>query len=286
MSIVNIEGFKVYSNLNGTKSIIIRSDRIDDCMRVYREKSLDGVAITIDHGYELSNVDFLTRYPFIKRLSISNGISDINGIYSLESLESLIISGKRKIDFSPFSLLKELRAEWSPHFLNLRMCRNLKVLALSNFSPSSRDCTAISDLGWVNKLQITQSTIKNLRGLENFYQLDELQIDYGTKLENICSLENSKETLVSLLFDHCKAIQNHQYVIKLKQLGTLAFNHCGTMTSIEFIKKIPKLKSFRFVGTDVADGNIAPCLGLDYASFSDKRHFSHTVKQIRDINNN
>lgn len=45
------------------------------------------------------------------------------------------------------------------------------------------------------------------------------------------------------------------------------------MPSIGFIQKMNSLNSFRFVGTDVVDGDVAPCIGLGYAGFSDKDIF-------------
>ncbi len=125
MSIIIIEGFKVYDSL-GKRSIIINSDCISECMRVYTENHLDGVAITTSHDYRLQNVDFLSEYPEIKQLAVSDGIKDINAIHTLKNLESLMLSGKnRKVDFSHFPSLAKLIADWSPNFLNLDKCLSL-----------------------------------------------------------------------------------------------------------------------------------------------------------------
>jgi hypothetical protein len=51
-------------------SLIRNSDRIDECMRIYAEHHLDGVAITTSHDYSLQNVDFLAKYP--QSLSLYN----------------------------------------------------------------------------------------------------------------------------------------------------------------------------------------------------------------------
>jgi protein phosphatase 1 regulatory subunit 7 len=282
MSITIIEGFKVYTN--GKRSIIIDSDYIDECMRVYNQNHLDGVAITTSHDYRLQNVDFLAEYPKIKHLSISDGINDINAIHTLKSLESLIISGKnRKIDFLHFPSLTELITDWSPHFLNMDKCAHLKRLSLYNYAPKTKDCLNISNVPWVKRLEITQSPIHTLNGLEKFDQLEEFELNYCSKLETLCCLEESKNTLVSLRFDHCKSIINHDYVIRLDHLNTLAYNDGGTMPSIKFIKKMTSLKDFMFVGTDVTDGDITPCIGLNYAGFSNKKHFSHTMEQIKSL---
>jgi phosphoribosyl 1,2-cyclic phosphodiesterase len=95
MSIIQIDGFKVYQNLDGTKSIIIDSENIEQCMDCYYKNKLDGVAVTNSHGYHLKDVDFLSRYTDITKLSVSDTITDISGIYSLAGLETLTISGKK-----------------------------------------------------------------------------------------------------------------------------------------------------------------------------------------------
>jgi len=284
MAIIEIDGFKVYSNLDGTKSIIINSDCIEECMKTYTKNHLHGVAITVHHGYKLQNIDFLSEYPGIKRLSISDGIKDINAIHYLKNLESLIVSGKnRKIDFSNFLFLKELIADWSLKFLNMDKCVQLKNLSLYNYSPRSKDCLTISNIRWLEKLIITQSTITTLNGLEKFDQLKEVEFNYCSKLNTLCCLEASKETLDTLLFDHCKSIKNHDYVMEFRNLKILAFNNGGAITSIKFIKRINSLESFRFVGADVTDGDMTPCIGLRYAAFTNKKHFSHTMDQVKSL---
>lgn len=283
MAIVEIDKFKAYSNLDGTKSIIINSDHIEECMKIYLENNLDGVAITTSHDYKLQNIDFLTDYPKVKRLSISDGIKDISAIHSLRSLEFLIVSGKsRKVDYSYFPSLKELIADWSSHFLNMDQCKSLKRISFYNYNPKTKDCSSISNISWIEKLEIVQSPINTLNGLEYFNQLKELQFSYCSKLETLCCIEKSKETLVSLLFDHCKSIKNPEYVTQFHNMNTLAYNN-GLLQSIKFIKKMTALKSFRFVGTDVIDGDMTPCIGLKYAGFSNKKHFSHTMEEIKSL---
>jgi protein phosphatase 1 regulatory subunit 7 len=284
MAIIIREGFKIYAN--GKQSIILNSDCIDECMQFYEENHLEGVAITTSHDYKLQNVDFLSNYPEIKHLSISDGIDDISAIHKVTGLESLIISGKsRKIDFSHFSALKELIADWSRYLLNIDKCVNLENLSFYNYKPKNKDCSGIPNNFSIKKLKITQSTIHSLNGLGKFNQLEELEFNYCNKLEVICELEESKETLVSLLFDHCKSIKNHDYVMQFQHLNTLAYNSSGTIPSIKFIKKMSGLRSFRFVDTDITDGDITPCIGLRYAGFSNKKHFSHTMEQIKSLSN-
>lgn len=282
MSIITIEGFKVY--VNGRRSIIINSDAIAECMRIYDRYKLDGVAITTSHDYRLHNVDFLSEYPEIEHLSISDRINDVSAIHDLNNLKTLVLSGKgRKVDFAHFPMLTELNTDWSPKFINIGKCEYLNRLSLWGYNPKTKDCSTISDVPWIKRLMIAHSSIVNLKGLEKFTRLEEIAFDYCNKLETLCCLEESKESLVSLRFDHCKSITNHDYVVQLNRLGTLAYNNGGTLPSIKFIKKMASLENFMFMGTDVTDGDMTPCIGLKYAAFTNKKHFSHTMEQIKSL---
>jgi len=179
--------------------------------------------------------------------------------------------------------LKDLITDWSPHLVNIDQCLNLNDLSLYGYSPKKKDCSGLPNVPLLKRLKITQSPIHTLNGLQKFTQLEELEFNYCSKLEELCSLEKSKETLTHLLFDCCKSIKNHAYVKQLQHLDTLAYNSSGTISSIKFIKKMNGLKSFRFVDTDVADGDLTFCIGLRYASFSSKKHFSHTMKEMKDL---
>jgi protein phosphatase 1 regulatory subunit 7 len=285
MAIIHIEGFKVYLGLDGKRSIIVNSACIDECMRVYTDHALDGVAITIAHDYKLANVDFLEHYPEITSLSISQGIEDISAIHNLGNLKWLIASGRnRKIDFSFFPFMEDLRIEWSSKLVNLKSCTKLEGLFLRNYNPKVNDASNIKDIAWIRRLGVVQSTIQSLNGLEEMDRLEEVEIDYCSKLTDIGFFTQSKNTLISLLFGNCKAIINYQDVACLSNLKTLAFNDCGRMESIGFIKDMRSLKSFRFVNTDVLDGDMNPCIGLEYVAFSNKKHFSHKLEGIRELN--
>lgn len=283
MSIIQIDGFKVYQNLDGTKSIIVDSEKIEQCMDCYYKNNLDGVSVTNSHGYNLKDVDFLSRYADITKLSISETILDITGMYSLNNLERLIISGKkRKIDFKFFPYLNKLTLDWSDNLVNLDQCKSLESLAIySGYNPKTKDLKDVSHIHWLKKLEINNSLITSFEGSEKFNNLVELEFNYCTKLEDIDGFEKSKKKLKTLLFNHCKSIKNHECVSKFDNLNILAFNNSGAIKSLNFIKEMSSLNSFRFVGTDVLDGDITPCIGLNYVSFTNKKHFTHKMEELK-----
>jgi len=104
--------------------------------------------------------------------------------------------------------------------------------------------------------------------------LQKLELNNVSSLEIIDEIEKNSTSIKSLRFDSCKKIKNFEYVSNLKELEVLGLNNCGDIPIIQFIKGLPKLKNLTFVNTSIIDGDISPCIGLDYVSFSDKKHYS------------
>ncbi|TKC54875.1 hypothetical protein FBD94_25755 [Pedobacter hiemivivus] len=282
MPIIEIDGFKVYSGVK--KSLIIESDRIQECMAFYLRSDFDGIALVKEHGYKLKTVDFLADYPFVKHISISEDINDIEAIYNLKHLSSLILSGKnRVVDFSNLPFLKELKVDWSRFLVNLKDCTELEQVSLYKYNPKNNEVEDLSKTHWLKTLEITQSSVSTMEWLKGFNQLEDVSLNYCSKLEYLSGLENSSGTLHKLMFDHCKQIQNHQYVQMLLKLKTLGYNDCGVIKTLSFINRMTDLERFMFVGTTIVDGDLTPCLRLKYAGFNNKKHYSHTSEQINSL---
>lgn len=281
MAILNIDGFKLFDKGINSLALIVESYRIEECMSFFKERDIKEIVINRVHGYHLDNVDFLENFPEIEFISISEGISNMEGIYNLKKLKKLMLGGERsKIDFLNFPLLEQLIIDWSPCFLNLQSCLKLKDVSIFKYKPSSKNFKELSNIFWLEKISISQSNIESFEGLAVFNQLHELNISYCPKLVNLGSLEASVNSLSVLLMAKCKSVKNFDYVGKLKKLKVLAFNDCGSISTISFIKEIPDLESFSFVNTNIVDGDLSPCIGLKYVGFFDKKHYSHKYEQV------
>ncbi|QES88764.1 leucine-rich repeat domain-containing protein [Rhizosphaericola mali] len=281
MAIIIKEGFKFFENTSGKNvELIIDVSRIEESMNYYKKNKVDGIIISPAHGYNIENVDFLKKYSFIKNVSISD-IPNIDGLFFLKKLESLYISGTDlHIDFANFPNLKKLIVDWSPFVININECRALEILSLYKYKPASKDLSEFSEIDSLKSLTITQSTVNSLNGLDSLKKMENLELNYCNKLLKLGHLEGCKYNLTQLLIDHCKNIENYEYVKLLNALKILAFNNCGSISSIQFIKEMSNLKDFRFVGTSVIDGDLTPCVGLEHVGFFDKKHYSHTYNSL------
>ena len=119
----------------------------------------------------------------------------------------------------------------------------------------------------------------SLSGIGVFPNLETLEISLGRKLTNIDDIQCLKK-LTTLCIENCRNIADFSAIGKLSELKSLTLNEDNQMESISFIKNLKKLSSFVFYGTDVIDGDISYCEGLDYVYFTSKRHFSHKARDF------
>ncbi|MFZ1699393.1 MAG: hypothetical protein WBO10_08585 [Pyrinomonadaceae bacterium] len=82
--------------------------------------------------------------------------------------------------------------------------------------------------------------------------------------------------------DECKKIENYVVMGDLENLERLLIIKSGPIASLDFLKSLYKLDFFSFGGTNIANGDLSPCLGIRYVGFDDKKHYSH---KFRDFSN-
>lgn len=281
MAIINRDGFNFYDGLN-SDCMAIESNRIDSYLKYIKENDIKWISLS-NLYYSAENIDFLVDCPFIEKLSItSSSILDYIGLKHLKNLKSLSLEEpKGKVDLSNITSLEELSTELNKNVIGLDSLHKLRILKLWKYNPKCKSLIELSSLTSLEELYITQSSIYSLEGCGNFTNLKKLKLSYFRKLEYIDEIEQNANTLTSLRFDSCKKLKNHDYVTCLKKLELLAFDECGEIPTIRFIKQIPNLKSFIFVNTNIVDGDLSACEGLDYVGFLNKKHYSHKNEDFK-----
>lgn len=281
MAIIEKDGFCFYDGLN-CGCIAIESKRIESYVRYIRENDIKWISLN-NLFYSDENIEFLVDCSFIEKLSItSSSILDYSGLKHLNNLQSLSIEEpKGEVDLSTITSLEELSTEFSKNVIGLDMLNKLKTLKLWKYNPKSKSLKELSSITSLEELQISQSNIRSLEGCENFANLKKFELNYLAKLEYIDEIEKNADTLISLRFDYCKKIKNHDYVSCLRKLNLLAFDNCGEIPSIGFIRQMPNLENFIFVNTNITDGDLSPCIGLKYVGFLNKKHYSHTREDLK-----
>ncbi|MBB5058334.1 hypothetical protein HDF16_003048 [Granulicella aggregans] len=268
------------------RAVFIESQRIDACMDYALRNHGGRIAITPLGGFELPDISFLSRFPWVEELHIQHAdMIDISSVAALGHLRYLLISGRAKqpLDLANFPLLRELRVQWWPKLRLGESLSSLRTLSLSNYSPANRDLSGLPEMPHLEDLDLVQSRNPTLSGIGRFTSLKRLTVDYFSKLFDISALSAFADgVLETLEFGNCPALAHHDQVKVIRSLKRLAFNKCGEITSLKFLGELQALESFSFVRTNIGDGDLTPCLKLRFAGFLNKRHYSHRSSDFPD----
>lgn len=281
MAIIQKDGFNFMDGLN-SHYIVIDSKRTHEYIQYINENDITAVTLT-DSFYMNSDIDFLSECSAIHTINITSSyVVDLKGLSYLNKLKVLSFGEpKTPIDVSQFSELSTLHVDLNKNVLGLEDCVNLRVLKLWKFKPPSKDLTGLSNLTKLVEVELTQSAVTSLKGIEVFTSLQKVGVYYCSKLERIQSLAEGSSPINKLSIESCKKIKDFEKLSALKELEELLITESGEIPSIEFIKQLPLLRSFVFMGTTVMDGNLNPCAGLQYVAFTDKKHYTHKIKDFK-----
>jgi hypothetical protein len=231
-------------------------------------------------GYEGSSIDFLHQFPMVRDVTLVHpvmGNFDLRPIEGLVGLRGLTVSGPLLLSLKCFPELRTLRGEWCTG-MDVSSCKNLAVLQLSSYAPRSKSLVDVPALGSLREVILIKPNIVSLAGIERF-ALQRLEIAYAAKLTD-ASAVGAIETLESLELVRCRGVDVAGLSMHLRRLRSLRVRDGADLASLGFLKQMPLLEDFRFVGTNVVDGDLRPLLGMRSVGFLHKRHYSHTPEQV------
>lgn len=134
-------------------------------------------------------------------------------------------------------------------------------------------------------LDMSLANIKDLSGIDKFTNLKRLELHYCTKLESDFNISSLKKTLEFLHINQSKKYTPTDELLKLKNLKVLCLNTCGPIENLQFLKHFPNLIDFRFVDTNVLDGDLSPIIDhptIRTVGFINKRHYNLTEQKIKE----
>lgn len=127
-------------------------------------------------------------------------------------------------------------------------------------------------------LQLNWGNITDFKEVtERFSQLKRLEFQCCIKLLNDDFLDLLSESLENLHILKSKKFVAGENLLKLKKLKILRLNECGPIQSLDFLKNFPNLEDFRFINTNILDGNLKPILEhptIKTVGFLNKRHYN------------
>lgn len=282
MAIGEVDGFKFLDG-QPDKQIVVESERISEYVEYIKKKEIKQVYIC-DLFYYNHAIDFLAEIPFIEGLNINCNmyVNDYTGLYSLDNLKVLLMDEPRAaVHLERMPAIEDLRLTVNKNVTGIDKLEELKRLRIHKYKPKSGDLEEISMLDQIESLEIIQSNIKTLSGCGKFRHLRKLDLAYLSRLQSIGDLVKNKDTLQYLEIESCRKIEDYECLGEMTGLEELRFLSCGDIESIGFIENLPRLRDFVFMKTNVLDGNLYPCERLDYVAFTNKKHYTHKLKDFR-----
>jgi hypothetical protein len=286
MPLMNFED-KVHIQPDGRKFLRIDSSCLEADLSCLQSGDFFGAMVGRSHGYTLDDVAFLKEVPELQGVHIQDAIPDVSAIGALEQLKYLLIAGPcNSVDVSGFNALHELRiVGWNSHVIGIEKCKRLEVLYVNQFSPKKEGISVLAPASGLKELEIVQSSLTDLNGLERFGKLSSLTLRYFKKLQDISQLECLRESLWKLILDRSKRIEDFAPVGTLNGLRNLSITGCGAIESIDFVSSLKNLETIGLMsGTTVLDGDLSLLLKLPvlrFAGIDNKKHYSHSSLELK-----
>jgi hypothetical protein len=129
-------------------------------------------------------------------------------------------------------------------------------------------------------LDLSLGNIASLSGIEAFPKLRRVELHRLRSLVDIQALAVCEAPIEFLHMDGCSKLAGHEVVGRLRALEVLRMHRCGVIASLGFVRECRSLRSFRFLETDVADGDLSPLESLADVCFTQKGHFSHRLRDL------
>jgi hypothetical protein len=141
----------------------------------------------------------------------------------------------------------------------------------------------LPDSDKLSYMNLTWANIKDLQGIDKYSNLKRLELHYCTKLETGSGISHLRKTLQHLHINRSKKFAITDELLSLNELRVLCLNACGPIDNLSFLKNFPNLIDFRFVDTNVIDGDLTPIIEhptIRSVGFLNKRHYNLTEDQV------
>jgi hypothetical protein len=135
-------------------------------------------------------------------------------------------------------------------------------------------------------LELNSSNIQSFIGIKKMERLKRLELHHCTKLENDSGLAGIAVSLEHLHINQSKKFVPTEELFLLKNLRVLCLNSCGNLNDLRFLNHFPKLIDFRFVDTNVLDGDLSPIFEhptIRSVGYLDKKHYNIKSEKLKSL---
>jgi hypothetical protein len=267
-----VHNFKVTVGTDGVSVLSFESGRSQDCIDFALANDIRRFSLFDYYHPDLSLLLPLTT--FCEGL-ILNDTVDFSDICLFERLTLLGATDNKRntLNLECFPLLETLACSITIRLVGLSHCKRLKNLTVSYYNPENGNLHAIPNLPSLERFSILKTRIKTLDGVEKLQHLKEIDIYSAPKLELIGALQDIR-ALQEVRLEACKNVLDYEILGKINSLVKIQLTNAGQTTSLKFVSDLRNLRFLSFVGTNILDGDLNYCKGLEFVGFDDKKHYN------------
>lgn len=275
---------RLRNDKNGT-TVLIGKNHVKESIQYIQTHQIKNVEITYRYGEP--QIDFLSECPGIEALILEGpSVKNFDGAYHLKALKALIIddaSPALTIDLSQLTSVEEIYGKLPPKTMAIGSLINLKKMMVRGYISKGENMEEFRDLKALEHLELMNSNIISLEGIQELKKLRNLGLFRMKTLTNIEAMQHLSVNLTKLQLEFVKNIQDFSPIGKVQSLEYLSLSACGDIPSIRFTKHLPNLKTLIFADSVVLDGDVSPCIGLEYVYFTENKHYSHRLKEVTSV---
>lgn len=216
------------------------------------------------------NFDFSPIYdlPNLKWLQCET-MYGLGAMY--ENTEKVKISS---VDYQHFPKLKKLQIKGAKGHENVHAANSVESLLLSFGFPSAKTLSGFLPGASLKSLDLSQSPVESLDGIEIAGQLQRLELAYNRRLTDISALRTVKDTLAYLSIEKCGKITDFSVLRELSNLQFLTLKGSNVLKDLSFLEGLPKLRNFHLT-MNVEDGDLGRCCSIPFVKVQNRKHYTH-----------
>ena len=237
------------------------------------------------------DISFITQCPTLKYVNIVPSDSapekfDYSPLYEMPEINWLDCRMKyggpkehlsTKIDCSRINGLKDLYVRGNG-CLNYNKVESLEKLYFSDYKGLD-DFRGISQSKILKKLRFVSCSFSSLDGIEDYPNLQSLDIWYNRKLANVSALKEIAGNFRGLSIENCPKISDFSVLSSLNNVEALSLEGNNEIPSLKFLNDMKKLRFFNCT-MNIKDGDLTPCLSVPYVNIKGRKHYNYQNKDL------
>jgi len=265
----------------------ITTDNFDEQLKELRKEGTHGKY----SGIEVTGIDdlsFLNEFPNLLYLEVFNDNKfDTSYVEQLQNLRGLHWDApKSSLNFYNFPWLEVFVGDWNKNNQNISSCRRLHQLRIWKYKPSCLNLQELIGLKRLEYLELVQTNITSLKGIEELTDLRYLDIAYSPKLNDISSLSSISSSLREIEFESLKGLKDYHLFSSLILLRKLNLVKCGDIEDLNWINNLKELEQFIFNDSKVISNDLSPLLNppkLQIVYTNNKKSYNYKCEDISTI---